>query len=286
MAANEVSLNSLRFSVVGPGRVGASLAHWLVSRGATLASVSSRSPDSAASLLRALGGSWTDPRHIDSAETDLLLVAVSDPALPEVVDRLTRRRQADVVLHTSGRVPGEVLSTLRQQGSSVGSFHPLKAFPRVLVDPAPAAGIVFGIDGDHDARAMAHRLADAVSGRTVDVPPDSRSRYHLAATMAAGGVVTLLASAAKLATDAGLGDEVIDGYLSLAAGAIDNAAASPAIADAITGPIARGDTAGMIEQIDEIRALDPALAEFLDILARRTEFHCRALAREPKLPRS
>ena len=275
MISNQVSLNSLSFSLVGPGKVGSSLAHWLVSCGARLSQVASRDPDAARRLADTLGGTPTDLHQMTSAENELLLVTVSDPALQQVARTLAQREQASVVLHTSGRSTGDVLSPLRLKGSAVGSLHPLKAFPELILDPTEASGTVFGIDGDERAQTMARRVATGLSGVATVIPPASRGQYHLAATIAAGGVVTLLASAAELATDVGLGPEVVAGYLGLAGDAVQRAAASESIASAITGPIARGDMRGFLSQIDEIRNLNPDLAGFLEVLARRTDHHCQ-----------
>lgn len=286
MPVASVSLNSLRFSVVGPGRVGSSLAHWLVARGATLCHVASRNRVSAQELLLELGGHWTHLDQTKTAEEDLLLIAVSDPALPAVVSSLSRRGQAAVALHTSGRVSSEVLAPLRSRGSSVGSLHPLKAFSSITTNPSAAAGIVFGIDGDNDARSLASQISSSLLGIPVTIPAAARSHYHLAATTVAGGIITLLATAAELAQRAGLGEEVVAGYLSLAAGAIEDAGSISPIAAAITGPIARGDLPGMLEQIDAVRTLDGDLADFLEALAYRTRYHSRATADESELPRS
>ena len=136
---------------------------------------------------------------------------------------------------------------------------------------------MFGIDGDEKALLLARRLASALSASACEIPAAVRSHYHLAATMAAGGLVTLLASAAELAARVGLGDEVVAGYLSLAQGALDRAAGSDSIAEAITGPVARGDHEGFAQQIDKVRSLDPALADLLELLAKRTRHHCRDL---------
>lgn len=286
MVSNPVSLNSLRFSLVGPGRVGSSLAHWLVSLGARLSRVAARNPDAARRLTDTLGGQPTDLPQMISAKDDLLLVTVSDPALQEVALTLASHEQASVVLHTSGRAAGEVLSPLRRHGSAVGSLHPLKTFPQVIVDQTEASGTVFGIDGDERAQSLARRLATGLAGVPTVIPPDTRSQYHLAATLAAGGVVTLLASAAELAKTVGLGPEVVAGYLELARDALHRAASSETIANAITGPVARGEMKEFQSQIDEIKSLDPELAEFLQVLARQTAHHCRALEEGgPKLPR-
>lgn len=270
MASHLPPLAGLTLSLVGPGRVGSSLAHWAVSHGATLSAVAGRTRASAKQLTDELGGQPTTAATISTADADLILISVGDPAMADVVDSLSLREQAPVVLHTSGRTPVAALNRLQENGSAIGSIHPLKAFSRILRDPSVAAGIIFGIDGDGPALELSRRLAQAWSGIPIEIPADARNLYHLGATMAAGGVVTLVASAAELAQTAGLDSRIARGYLQLAEAALDQATTTESMADAITGPVARGDLNGFEEQLTELREIDPELAQLLSLLARRT----------------
>jgi len=260
----------LRFSLVGPGRVGSSLAHWACGHGARLDRVAGRDLAGADALARALGGAAVDLARLDSSASDLLLIAVADPALPEVAERLARRRQAAVALHTSGAAPAETLAPLRAAGSAIGSLHPLKSFPESLPDPAEARGVVFGIDGDAEALRLAADLAASWGGRTVAVPAAARLAYHLAATLASGGVVTLLAAADEIARRAGLPGLVLAGYIELAGGSLERAASSRAVARAITGPVARGDRETVEAELASLRSSVPELAPLVVEVARAT----------------
>jgi predicted short-subunit dehydrogenase-like oxidoreductase (DUF2520 family) len=253
------ALSGLTFTLVGPGRVGRSLAAWAEAAGARLAGTAGR-------------GEVAGGAGIATAGEDLLLVAVPDGALPAVAEELARRPQARVVLHTSGSLPAEVLAPLREgpADSAVGSLHPLKAFPRSLPDPAEAQGVLFAVDGDPAARALAHRLARAWGGVPADVPAEARTLYHLAASLSAGGVVTLLALADELAGRLGLPPEVGRGYLELARGAVAAALAGGEAARALTGPVARGDAATFLRQVEAHSQLAPEKVPLVLHLARET----------------
>ena len=257
-------LAGLRFSLAGPGRVGSSLAAWLTACGAERVAVAGRREH---------------PGHIPlyrlrSAGEDLLLVAVSDAALDEVAAELARRPQARVALHTSGSRDASALAPLREGGSAVGSLHPLKAFPEPLPDPAEARGVFFAVDGDVPARELAVRLAETWGGVAAEVPPESRALYHFAATLAAGGVTTLLAAASEIAGRLGLPEEVTRGYLELCRGALNAAArtldAGHPLAEAITGPAARGDEETLKRHFEALGNLDPERLPLAEILARET----------------
>jgi predicted short-subunit dehydrogenase-like oxidoreductase (DUF2520 family) len=235
-------LAGLRFSLAGPGKVGSSLAGWAMAAGAELVAVAGRG---------ALG-------ELATEGLDLLLLALPDAALPAAAAELARRPQAAVALHTSGSLDSSVLAPLRAAGSAVGSLHPLKAFPEPLSHPAEARGVFFALDGDPQARELAARLAAAWGGVSGEVPPEARPLYHFAATLAAGGVVTLLSAAGELGNRLGLPPAVTRGYLELARGAVAAAGrsldAGRPLAEAITGPVARGDVAALRRQLAALQA--------------------------------
>jgi predicted short-subunit dehydrogenase-like oxidoreductase (DUF2520 family) len=205
-----------------------------------------------------------------SGGQDLLLIAVPDGVLAEVAERLATRPQAAVALHTSGSRDAAVLAPLRASGTAAGTLHPLKAFPRVLSAPEEARGVFFALDGEPAALELARRLVAAWGGVAGEVPPAARPLYHFAATLAAGGVATLLATAADLAARAGLPPEVARGYLELARGTVAAAIATPAPGAALTGPVARGDLATVQAHFEALRAAAPERLDLARELARET----------------
>jgi predicted short-subunit dehydrogenase-like oxidoreductase (DUF2520 family) len=246
-------LAGLRFSLAGPGRVGSSLARWAVAAGAELLAVAGRRPGEAA---WPGGPPCINLGDLETAGQDLLLLAVGDGVLREAAAVLARRSQARVALHTSGSLDASVIAPLREDGMAVGSLHPLKAFPRPLPDPAEARGVFFAVDGDPAARELAGRLAGAWGGVSAEVPSAARPLYHFAASLAAGGVVTLLAAAAEVAGQLGLPEEVARGYVELARGAVAAARetldAGRPLLSAITGPAARGDRETLKRHLDTL----------------------------------
>lgn len=249
-----VPLSGLTFSLAGPGRVGTSLAAWLEASGARRTATAGRSG------IDSLG----------TAGQDLLLISVPDPVLREVAARLAARPQAAVALHTSGSLDASALAPLREAGSAVGSLHPLKAFPRPLTDPAEAEGVFFAVDGDPEARVLAHRIAAAWGGASAEVEAGVRPLYHFAATLSAGGVVTVLALAEDLARRLGLPEAAIRGYLELCRGAVAQAVATGTPAAVLTGPTARGDRATVAAHLEALRDLAPDKLPLVVRLAQET----------------
>jgi predicted short-subunit dehydrogenase-like oxidoreductase (DUF2520 family) len=233
----------------------------LTARGAEIIAVAGREPGRTDSVARQLGATAIAVEQLQTEGQELLLMTVSDPALPSVATVLADRPQAEVALHTAGALDASVLAPLQIAGSSTGSLHPLMAFPRVLTDPGQAAGMVFALDGDPPARDLAERIVLSWKGIPALVTAEDRPIYHLGASIAAGGVVTLLAAAFEMASRQGLPPEIMEGYLDLARGALEQASRSSRIADAITGPVARGDIETFQRQIESLEKLDPGLTQ-------------------------
>lgn len=269
MTTADRPLTELRFALVGPGRVGESLATWLVARGARCEQVAGRpgSPSTARVAL-ALGARPAGIATWDGAEVDLLLLAVPDGELESVSRRLAGHAPARVALHAAGALPATVLAALRPAGTAIGTFHPLRAFPHAEQDPEAARGCFFALDGDPQARTLGRRLAEALGGTSAVIPSESRRIYHLAATLAAGGVATVLAAATDLGRAAALPEAALRGYLHLAEGAVAAAGAASHPAEAITGPAARGDLAAVEDQLATLGATTPHLVPLVVALAR------------------
>jgi predicted short-subunit dehydrogenase-like oxidoreductase (DUF2520 family) len=252
------SIAGLRLALVGPGKVGSSLARWLVGRGASLVAIARKSATRLPRWAAAAGARAVALEALTTADCDVLLIAVPDGAVESVAATLAARPQAPVVLHTSGLLAAEALSALRQAGSAVGGLHPLRAFPRAQPSASLASRTFFALQGDPPAAAMATRLASALGARHAEVPAPARVLYHLAATWAAGGSVVLLGAAVDLHARAGVPPQAADGLAELARGALAAIADPASPIASLTGPLARGE-ATYLGQLAALRDAFPAL---------------------------
>jgi predicted short-subunit dehydrogenase-like oxidoreductase (DUF2520 family) len=188
----------------------------------------------------------TGPLAKAVGEDGVLLLAVPDDAIAGLARELADTggvRRGHVVLHLSGLQDREVLAPLAAVAGGLGSFHPLQT----IADPADAAerwrGAYAAIEGDAIAREAGRVLAERLGLTPVEVPASAKPAYHIAAVFCANYVVTLAAVAEELAVEAGIEPRLAANmYLPLLAGAVGNLAGrSPA--EALTGPIVRGDVA-------------------------------------------
>lgn len=268
-AAFPSPLAGLGVSLVGPGKVGCSLLHWLDSLGASIRQIGGRPGSrSAARAGRRFRAEAVPVERVETGLSDLLLLAVPDRVLPALAAELSSRPQASVVLHTAGGLDASVLAPLRKQGSAVGTFHPLRAFPGISRSSSHAKGVFFALEGDAEAEALGERLASALGGVAARIPPEARVAYHLAATLAAGGVTSTFATAWSVAELAGLPEPARLGLRQLARQALGIALRQPKPAAAITGPAVRGDLSTLLAHLRWLAEASPDHLELVVALAR------------------
>lgn len=233
-------------ALIGPGRVGGSLA-----RAAAAAGLSA--PLIGRGKAAGIGGSVT-----------AALLCVPDSEIREASETtLAAAPELAFIGHTSGAGTLDALAS--RPDVSRFSLHPLQTIPdrRANLDGAPAA--VAGTDGD--ALALAAGFAEALGMRPFEVPDEVRSAYHASASIASNFLVALEESACELLTRAG-----VEAPLELLAPLVLRTAENWAErgADALTGPIARGDEATVARHTAAIEDLHPELLVLYAALAART----------------
>jgi predicted short-subunit dehydrogenase-like oxidoreductase (DUF2520 family) len=252
-------------AIVGGGRMGRGLALALGAAGERVVVWSRR--EATGIVSDAVSGAST------------VILAVPDDAITEVAAQLATLgaiEASQVVLHLSGVRDVRALRPLEGTRAALGSFHPLQT----VADPATAAarwqGAVAAVEGDPRAILEGERLARLLGLEPVRIPPEAKPAYHAGAVIASNYVVVLAGMASRLVEEAGVPRSLAAKmYLPLLLGAAENLARqSPA--EALTGPVRRGDLA-------TVRAHLEALGPDDRILYARLGLEALALAREAGL---
>jgi len=237
-------LARLRCAIVGDGRLGRALA----------------------AGLRAAGLDVEGPlgRGARCPDADVVLLAVPDA---EIANAAAAVERGPLVGHCSGAT---TLAPLAPHEAF--SLHPLMTVP--ADGPSALAGASAAVAGiTPRARGVAHRLALHLGLTPIDVADEDRAAYHAAASIASNLLVTLEASAERLAASAGVDRAAL---VPLVRATVENWA-SIGPERALTGPIARGDHETVARQRQAIAQRAPDLLPLFDALAEAT----RALARQP-----
>ena len=262
--------------VIGPGRLGLSLAGALAKHGRMRrVAVVGHGPERPGFLtshdaVEYESAATCHALWAESPATPLGLVfAVDDDGLAAAAAEWAKRL-ADhsvsgplVALHTSGFHTAAVLEPLdRIEGASIGGWHPLIAVAQPDADVFE--GVTVGIEGEPAAVTWADEISRALGALPVPIPAGEKARYHAAAVFASNYLVASLGVAlAELeAVSGGAVDE--SALLPLARAAIDNVA-EHGISAGATGPLVRGDVHTVT---GHLAALDPARASLYRALGR------------------
>lgn len=256
-------------AIVGPGRVGTALAAALAQAGHRVVAVGGGSDGSRQRFAARIAGV---PTSADPAEAvraaGLVLLCVPDGALEGLVAHIARSdavRAGARVVHVAGALGIGVLRRAELAGARVAACHPAQTFPSGEVDLDRLVGTAWGVTARPDDRAWARALVTDLGGEPFDVPDDRRVLYHAGLAMASGGA----GAAVALARQALLAARVADPARMLAP--LAEASVANALergAEALTGPVARGDVGTVRRHLDQLDADAPSLADSYRRLSR------------------
>lgn len=236
------------FALVGPGRAGSSVALALLAHGWRAVAVTGRSVE-APSTRAAVARLGCPP--VDAAEAGrgaaLVLVATPDAAIEGIAAAIAPGLEPGaLVVHCSGARGLDALAPVcaTRPDVEIGALHPLQTM--AAAEPDRLAGAWAAVAGPPAVTELALELGL----RPFVVPDDRRAAYHAAAALASNHLVALLGQVARVAGTAGV---PVDAFWPLVATTIANVEARGA-AEALTGPVARGDLETVATHLD---AIDP-----------------------------
>jgi predicted short-subunit dehydrogenase-like oxidoreductase (DUF2520 family) len=247
-------------AVVGAGRAGTAFAVLLARAGHEIVAVSGRDH----TALRAgyfLRGTPMRPAVDACRMAEVVMVGVPDDVIQEVVEELAAGgafRGGQWVLHFSGAAGLDELAAAEGEGAGVLAVHPLQTFPTVEAGverlPGSAVAVTAHAEAGYD---LGERLAAEAGGRPFRLMDELRPLYHAAAVLASNDLVALLGLALRAFEAAGVPD-ALRAMLPLARASLDNVAAlGPA--DALTGPVARGDAGTVARNLQALERVAPEL---------------------------
>ncbi len=255
--------------IVGAGAVGTALGIALSRAGWPIHAVASRDPERRARFAASVEGAraFAEAQALIE-EVELIILAVPDDALAALAGEI-RMYSGQAMVHTSGALGAEVLAPAMAAGTQIGAFHPLVAFADTERAIAALHGATVAIEGDDDLAGLLATMAERVGAHPVRLAPGTKTAYHAAAVLAAGGFVALLDAIAELGAVAGLDEPgALSIYGPLIEGTLGNARAL-GIREALTGPMTRGDTGTLDAHLAALRAHAPGVLPLYVAAAHR-----------------
>lgn len=231
-ASGKMELKEIKkINIIGAGNVATHLAGAFVDAGKEIVQVFSRNLDRAEELSAKCRATPITEISEISHEVDLIVIAVSDDALEEVVNQLPNGDT--LVVHTSGSVSMDVLKPC---GMNIGVFYPLQTFSKdrqVSFNQVPLCLEASSVENLELLKILANSLTDHI----YFIDSVQRKKLHLAAVFACNFPNFLYSIAEDLLDENGLSFEMMKPLI------IETAEKAKAISPskAQTGPAFRED---------------------------------------------
>jgi len=260
-------LSEPRVFVFGAGKVGSALARALRAAGCAV-------------TLRAQRKGLPARR----IEADVIIVAVRDRDVAPTAEALAQRglvghRRAAIV-HCAGALGPEALAAARGPKVTVAQMHPMISFASRAFAPSLARGQLH-VDGDAAAVRAARRLGRLLGMTPRTIPGLDRVAYHAAAGLVANGAAALAAGGAALLGRAGVDGATAAAMLGPLLRSVAENVERLGLPEALTGPVRRGDAAGVGKHLETLARRAPDLVGLYVAMAATQLPLARALGDAP-----
>ncbi|MCK4390681.1 MAG: DUF2520 domain-containing protein [Desulfobacterales bacterium] len=253
-------------ALIGCGTVGTAMGKLLVDAGYRISGVATGNLETARGAAEVTRSEkFSDCPWEVTRGANVVFITTPDDLIESTCNRISEHRgfeQDAVVIHCSGALSSDILSSARDCGAVVASLHPLQSFASVDEAIALVPGSYCTIEGDKVALPVVRQVVQDLGGILLEITAEKKTLYHAGAVAASNYLVTLMHLALELNESAGLpGDISFKALLPLIKGTLSNIGAK-GIPDALTGPIGRGDVQTVAAHL---KALKKAAPEFLPL---------------------
>jgi predicted short-subunit dehydrogenase-like oxidoreductase (DUF2520 family) len=260
-------------NIVGAGHVGRALGRVFARSGAfRVQDVLTRSLSSAREAVAFIGAGHALAEAGQLRRAAVWMLAVGDDQIGPVCAELAARGvlEGALVFHCSGALSSSELAAAARAGAYTASVHPVRSF----ADPAGVAaqfdGTFCGVEGEALALDVLNPALLAAGARPIAIDAAAKTVYHAAAVFACNYLTTLLDTALRAYQAAGIPEAVAR---ELAQPLVTETVANVfklGPAQALSGPIARGDFATVDKQQRALAQWEPASAALYQALVAPT----------------
>jgi len=239
-------MDKYNVSIIGAGALGRVLARGLSNKGYPIAGLYNRTFSVAEKLAEGINA--REKGIFPTAATVLgrvIFLTVSDGVIEETAERLAALDldfSGRYVFHCSGSKTSQALVPLQKQGAGIAAFHPVQTFT-ASSKPDDLHGIYFDVEGDENALQVAKKLTATFNSSCIVIDRKAKPYLHAAGVVASNYLVALLRLTEMIAKIGEMDEaQARNALMPLVAKSLDNIASSEQLTDALSGPIARGDT--------------------------------------------
>lgn len=253
---------SLQFAVIGTGMVGTAIGVLLKNAGHDIAALADASALHRKRAQAYIGApAFRDPaRAADRA--GCILITTPDDRIGSVCAQIAGKSSlaGKKVFHMSGAGGLDLLAPAARAGALVASIHPLQSFSSIDGAIASIPGSYFGVTAAVGAKKLAAVIVRDLGGIPISISAEQKPLYHAAACIASNYLVSLMSVVESIYKSIGFSEkDARKAYLPLVYGSLKNIE-NQGCPNALTGPIARGDSGTIQKHIDAMARHLPAFA--------------------------
>jgi len=246
-------------SIVGAGTVGSAVGRLLAGKGYRIRTVHDLEPERARRLAEAVGAVPVGTAVEAVRGAEIVFLTCNDTALAGLAQELADQqgfRPGQIVLHMSGALGSDVLAPAAAAGAGTMAVHPLQSFASSEEAMRILPGSIFSLEGEETVRQLVESIVADLGGIPFGIAGSAKPLYHAGACVASNYLVTLAGIAVDLLAAAGIPREMcLPALLPLMEGTLSNLK-TLGIPRALTGPIARGDTATIDKHLIGMEGLE------------------------------
>lgn len=233
----------MNITIIGTGNTATVLARLCVQKGHTIHEIIARNEHAAKDLVKKAGGRYINIRARHDADTDLVIVALSDGAIPDAIQTLHFKNAT--VVHTAGAVSIDVL---RNISANYGVLYPLQSLRKDMVEIPP---IPFMIEANNAITySFIKEFAESLGSPVHKAGEEERLRLHTAAVVVNNFTNYLYTLAEDFCKKESIDFNLLQPLIMQTAERITDY--SPA--DAQTGPALRNDTVTIRKHLQLLKA--------------------------------
>jgi len=198
------------------------------------------------------------------------MITVPDDQIKSCSQQLQERgliNSKTIVFHCSGALDSSELDL----GTGAASLHPLRSFADPLYVAQHFIPTICTLEGDQQAKAGLTLACQKIGAQIVEIDREGKALYHAAAVFASNYLVTLMDAALQTFEAAGIEPDMAVRMAKPLAQETFNNIFQLGTQQALTGPIARGDSQTVERHHAALKKWDKNMAALYTELAKSTK---------------
>lgn len=259
-------------SFIGAGKVGTSLGIYFKENGLNIGGYFSRTAESAERASTLTHSTAYSNLECLVNNNQIIWITTPDDSIEKVAEQISglNIKGTKTFIHASGSLTSDALGCLEEKGHRICSAHPLLAFSDIAKAVSALKDTAFFIEGQTDALTEIKKILAETGNSYHIIDKKSKPTYHAAAAVLSNYLVTLVYASNQLFDLVGINERTLgDASLVLVKSVLDNLQGKTP-AEALTGPIKRGDAETVKRHLEVLEQNLPELTELYKVMGRET----------------